>query len=173
MTDDLRVIKTKQQIKTAFLDLRATKPVNRITVKSICELALINKSTFYAHYQDVFVLADTLQKEAIDALFDGLTYKDSLLTDPSTFIKQMPEQAPLMQPEVAILFRDESDSLYEHMAGKLLEYYMPAAMTPEAEIRLAFIIGGATTTMKRFMQSKQYSPELLEATITQLIKSLT
>ena len=49
---DLRIEKTERGIKNAFIELRSRKPLEKITVKELCESARINKSTFYAHYKD-------------------------------------------------------------------------------------------------------------------------
>ena len=57
---DLRVEKTKGSIVNAFLSLRARKPLEKITVKELCQLARINKSTFYTHYSDIFALSHAL-----------------------------------------------------------------------------------------------------------------
>ena len=43
---DLRVEKTERGIKNAFIELRSRKPLEKITVKELCESARINKSTF-------------------------------------------------------------------------------------------------------------------------------
>ena len=53
---DLREKKTRKSIQEAFLALRAHKPVERITVRELTELAQVSKSTFYVHYQDIYVL---------------------------------------------------------------------------------------------------------------------
>lgn len=37
------------------------KPVSKITVREICETAGINRSTFYAHYMDVYDLFDKVE----------------------------------------------------------------------------------------------------------------
>ena len=55
---DLRIQKTEKAIKNAFLELRAGKPLEKITVKELCGLALINKSTFYSHYDDIYALSE-------------------------------------------------------------------------------------------------------------------
>lgn len=47
---DLRVVKTLQQIDRAFLECLAQTPFDKITVDMLCRRALINRSTFYAHY---------------------------------------------------------------------------------------------------------------------------
>ena len=55
---DIRIEKTEKAIKNAFLELRAKKPLEKITVKELCALACINKSTFYSHYEDIFALSE-------------------------------------------------------------------------------------------------------------------
>ena len=49
---DLRMVKTRAQIKEAFLKLREYLMPEKIKVKDICEMAMINKTTFYNHYID-------------------------------------------------------------------------------------------------------------------------
>ena len=66
---DLRVIKTKKIIKEAFFELRKKYPLEKVKVKDICEMALINKTTFYKYYMDVFDLSTELENEAIEQFF--------------------------------------------------------------------------------------------------------
>ncbi len=40
---DLRIIKTKKAIINAFLALRAKRPLEKITVRELCEMAMVNK----------------------------------------------------------------------------------------------------------------------------------
>ena len=62
---DLREKKTKRSIKKAFLQLRAQKPLEKITIKELSELAEISKATFYLHYKDIYDLSSQLQNEVI------------------------------------------------------------------------------------------------------------
>lgn len=39
------------------------KPVSKITVREVCEKAQINRSTFYAHFQDVYDVAERAEKQ--------------------------------------------------------------------------------------------------------------
>lgn len=39
------------------------KPVSKITVREICELAQVNRSTFYAHYTDVYDLFEKVEQQ--------------------------------------------------------------------------------------------------------------
>ena len=69
---DIRIEKTERAIKQAFLTLRAKKPLEKIKVKDLCALACINKSTFYAHYQDIFALSTKMEQDLIEEILSGL-----------------------------------------------------------------------------------------------------
>ncbi len=79
---DLRIERTKRSIINAFIELRAKKPLEKITVKELSELALINKATFYSHYNDIYDLSEQLEKEAVDIVLKNIPHPDSLITNP-------------------------------------------------------------------------------------------
>ena len=58
---DIRIEKTKTALHNTFLELRSRKPLEKITIKELCEKAQINKSTFYSHYKDIYDLSDQLE----------------------------------------------------------------------------------------------------------------
>ena len=53
---DLRIIRTKESIREALVELIEEKGFEAITVKDITTRAKINRGTFYAHYQDKYDL---------------------------------------------------------------------------------------------------------------------
>ena len=53
---DLRVIRTKESIQDALVELIEEKGFEAITVKDITTRAKINRGTFYSHYQDKYDL---------------------------------------------------------------------------------------------------------------------
>lgn len=70
---DLRVVKTRSNIKQAFIRLLEEKDFHDITIQNILDLALINRSTFYNHYLDKYDLAEKLifeVKEHISSCVD-------------------------------------------------------------------------------------------------------
>ena len=66
---DLRIIKTKKALYDALRNLMKTKTFEEIKVSDICEEALINRSTFYAHFDDKYSLLESM----IDNLKQDLT----------------------------------------------------------------------------------------------------
>lgn len=61
--EDLRVQKSIKAIRKAFTELIVKKDYEKITVKELCEVAMINKKTFYQYYKDVDALLDEIQSE--------------------------------------------------------------------------------------------------------------
>lgn len=62
---DLRIIKTRTNIKNTFIELLFEKEFNEITIQNILDKALINRSTFYNHYSDKYELAEQLVDEIL------------------------------------------------------------------------------------------------------------
>ena len=58
---DLRYIKTEKAIRKTFHELLQEKDISKITVKERTERAEINKTTFYAHYETLQDLVNTLE----------------------------------------------------------------------------------------------------------------
>ncbi|MEH7072623.1 TetR/AcrR family transcriptional regulator [Neobacillus drentensis] len=64
-TMDMRIIRTKESIRDALVELIDEKGFEAITVKDITTRAKINRGTFYAHYQDKFDLITKCEEEII------------------------------------------------------------------------------------------------------------
>lgn len=64
--DDLRIFKTKKAIKKAFFDLVSEKTFEKVAISDIAEKAMINRATFYLHYQDKYDLLNNLENEVLN-----------------------------------------------------------------------------------------------------------
>ncbi|MFJ8258415.1 TetR/AcrR family transcriptional regulator [Peribacillus asahii] len=62
---DLRVIRTRESIRDALVELIEEKGFEAISVKDITTRAKINRGTFYAHYQDKFDLMTKCEEEVM------------------------------------------------------------------------------------------------------------
>ncbi|MEC0127053.1 TetR/AcrR family transcriptional regulator [Paenibacillus pabuli] len=60
--------RTREHLKTALIQLIKKKGFNAVSVKDIVDLAGYNRSTFYLHYQDKFVLAEDLLNEKLEGI---------------------------------------------------------------------------------------------------------
>lgn len=76
---DLRVQKTRNSIYEAFIELRAKKPLEKITVRELTDNAKISKQTFYLHYKDIYDLSEHLEQELIDSMLKDITFPENVL----------------------------------------------------------------------------------------------
>jgi len=74
---DARVRYTKMMIRKSFIGLLKQKPIAKITIKEICELAGINRATFYAHYTDQYDLMDQIEDEFLTDITENLNLIDT------------------------------------------------------------------------------------------------
>ena len=87
---DLRIEKTKKSIRNAFIELRTNKPLEKITVKELCALACINKSTFYSHYEDIYALSEAMEQETVASIISGIDHlKDYTFENSDVFSREL------------------------------------------------------------------------------------
>ncbi len=87
MASDARVRYTKMMIVQNFTKLLKEKPINKITVKEICDLSELNRATFYKHYLDVYDLLDKIELQFLEELMAVLkSHKNTTAKDMLTFI---------------------------------------------------------------------------------------
>lgn len=67
MALDARVRYTKMMINEAFIHLIEEKPFERITLKEVCNLAGINRSTFYKYYKDIYDWREQMEKSCMES----------------------------------------------------------------------------------------------------------
>lgn len=56
---------TRMVLQDSLIDLMKEKPINKITIKELCERADINRTTFYAHYSDQYDLLHQIEEETL------------------------------------------------------------------------------------------------------------
>lgn len=70
LNTDLRVVRTKESIRDALIDLIEEKGFEALTVKDITTRAKINRGTFYAHYQDKYDLMNKCEEAFMQDMAD-------------------------------------------------------------------------------------------------------
>lgn len=101
-TKDLRVIKTQKAIRQALLNLLEKKNLEKITVKEICDQAMISKGTFYYHYRDIDDLFQTEIVRTFESLIDYIDDFSLLFDDPKAFISLVQEVVARHKHEVEL-----------------------------------------------------------------------
>ena len=162
---DLRVIKTKKNIREAFLELRKKYSVDEIKVNALCEKALVNKTTFYNHYQDVYALSEELEREVLEVFFDNFKDIDMMLMDAKRFMNGMHCALEADDGILRILFNDKLDELIERMEERIREYY-----EKEDQMLISFLMGGCVHLMMKSENNNEEVEKFLMDVITKLVE---
>ena len=86
---DLRVIKTQKTLFNTLLMLLKDKPFEDIKVSDICNEALINRSTFYAHYNDKYELLVDLINNLKDSLEKALDTNKNIINTKEYYMEMI------------------------------------------------------------------------------------
>lgn len=117
---DLRVIRTKNSIRNALVELIEEKGFETITVKDITTKAKINRGTFYAHYQDKFDLMTKCQEEIMQGMSD--IAKQNI----PDVIAELGTDSPLNKPFTVFV------SIFEYL--NVNSEFMKAALGPKGDL---------------------------------------
>ena len=162
MKTDLRPRYTRQVIRDSFFTLLQKQPVERITVREVCDLAQINRGTFYKHYRDCFDLAEKLEEELVQRFAEGLNFQGredgtaaivsilrQLRDDPemTTLLRWEGRRGNLARALMAACFR----CMKTHITG------LPAE-EPALDSRYVFLVGGSTGLVEFWMHSGMQEP---------------
>lgn len=164
---DIRVEKTKRSIINAFLALRGRKPLEKITVKELCALAIINKSTFYDHYRDIYDLSDQLETEVVSSVLAGLSGPERLLEEPEAFTRELFLGYLSQDRLIQTLFSGNQSG---HLASKieaavkemLFETYPQYRDNPEANVRISCCVYGG---YHAFFENRKYGEDAVIRTL--------
>ena len=171
---DLRITKTKKAIINSFLSLRAGKPLEKITVKELCEMAMINKSTFYSHYADIYELSDSLENEVVLSVIRSIDHPEFVMENSGEFTRQLFLGYLSHDHLIQILFSDNRSSLLVSKIDKALkelvfEKYPHLRREPHPNIGLTFAIYGGYYA---YMEGRSYDRDLVVSILQDLIKNV-
>lgn len=101
-------------LKESLIKLLKEKSISKVTVKEICALADINRSTFYTHYSDPFDLLNQIEEEIIADMNETLTtFQYNKEEDKLQMIEQIIEYAAANSEICTTLFNEHSDSSFK------------------------------------------------------------
>ena len=115
---------TKTNLRTAFWQLYTEKPLDKISIKEITDLAGYNRGTFYLYYKDVYDIFSQIEDELLQKIKDVLD--ESLATnDTFDLSQQMGVLLELMQTHshyATVLLSDQGDPRF---VSRLKELILP------------------------------------------------
>lgn len=172
---DIRKEKTQKAIKNAFLELRAKKPIEKITIKELCNLAQINKSTFYSHYDDIYALSEALQAETVNYILGTISnVQQYSAANPEAFTKALFYALTSHTALISSVFsgKDQSylaDRLESGIKELIYRKYPEYRDDPEKQILLTYSIQGG---YHAYQKNQNINEQTLARVIINIAKTL-
>lgn len=179
LTESRRTQYTRRAMQDALVELLERKPLARITVRELCDLADVNRSTFYAHYDGLEDLLHDIEDEAIawvSAALEQLLEQpdhDSVLHVVEHICRYIADNRShlrvLMSPKADLGFQQRLLGLiYGH--GDIVAQLQPRGSDPaEAEMRVRFAVSGSIGLLQYWLATDlQASPETVARTIIEM-----
>lgn len=121
---DLRIERTRKSIINAFIELRSKKPIEKITVKELAELAYINKATFYSHYNDIYDLSEQIENEVISSVVAGIRDTEKFITNPKEGTDELFDAFWAKNSLLNILFSGSRAYVFSQKMEKILKEHI-------------------------------------------------
>lgn len=169
---DLRVLKTRENIKTAFINLLLIKDFKDITIQNIIDEALIGRSTFYDHYYDKYDLLEHLANEVLNDFNSFIKDRFNLKShdDFVYFFSSIMEYYSKQRNTFLALLKTHTesvnlyDSLYKILKDGLLIYWDNININPKFNIPKEYFCriyaSTAMTSILWYLENNEnYTPE--------------
>ena len=98
--DNRSTRRTRSAIREALAEMLAVKPLGKITVQELIDRANICRTTFYAHYEDIYDLLLEVENDILSEIREGLEGLDQAPI-------RVEEQYPAIEAVVAVYARHE------------------------------------------------------------------
>lgn len=179
---DPRVLRTRKLIMDSFIELSSKKEFKDITIKDITTEAMINRATFYYHFEDIY---DLLEKVLVEVLSINLDYSDyentkineetlvSMFTAITNFQKSLSTRCHRgYEDTIARIIRDQLEFIFYKMllAENNLEEDESLKI---AAVMLSWGIYGASVEWKRSSQEilpEQYIQQVIPYILNGVVK---
>lgn len=171
--EDLRVRKTKRNIKLALSQLLQAKPLNKITVTEIAKTAEINKGTFYLHYTDIDDLYSEFIHDVISNIISQIDFLSDFFYDPENFVRKMLDQPKKNTGQHEFLYEltRHNRSVPRIFAKTFREHLYaagPLAPSLENDMKLEFLINSCTLLALEYGQTH---PETVVSVMSKQIRN--
>ncbi|WP_155590353.1 TetR/AcrR family transcriptional regulator [Lysinibacillus cavernae] len=177
---DLRVLRTRKLIMDSFIELSSKKEFKAITVKDITSEAMINRATFYYHFEDIYDLLEKALSEVLLVNLNVDTYQNEELNEEAfvcifqaitNFQKSLSTRCHRgYEDTIARIIRDQLEIIFYKMLLKQNGTKEDEALKMTAVI-LSWGIYGASVEWRNSSQEK-HPEEFIKPTIPYLMAGI-
>ena len=156
--EDLRIIRTRKLLSNTLLDMMEEESIEKISVIDLCNRAMVNRATFYAHFEDKYHLLTFALEELKDELYEKFN-KETKLTTPIETISSLMTMAIEFffdkNKHIANIIRNNrngkvvstiQDSIAHSIKYQLSKYKDTYEIKLPLQVLSSFVAGGMVST---------------------------
>lgn len=165
MKENQRIRLSKQLLRESLITLMAQKSIHKISVREICEIAQINRTTFYKYYGSQYDLLKDMENEALTQI-DG--YLSGCETPPKNDMQLFVQVVTYIQNNLSLfrlLVNNTVDSAFPERLLNLprIQRLLSEQLKAEYEIgsldyMYQFVVNGGFCIIKRWLNKEEREP---------------
>ncbi|MBL3644053.1 TetR/AcrR family transcriptional regulator [Bacillus sp. RHFB] len=176
---DPRILRTRQLIMDAFIELSMKKEFKDITIKDITSVATVNRATFYSHFIDKYdllekVLSESIMREVIQEVsthdvINEETIKAiflSIIKFQTSISNQCRRSYEAFTPQIETIFKQELQAFFLEWAQK----QWANQNKTEVEVFTVMLSWALYGAAMHWMQNQTLQPEDYVEQILNIIK---
>lgn len=188
---DPRVIKTRNNLKKALVQLMKQYKVENISVQKITEKASITRGTFYLHYKDKQDFIERSLSEILDDFFDavmidGTDYLPAISTDESISVFSQQRAFKYIENEAetfdVLINNQENEPFFDHLYARLADYLQKfhqqvgaqfAELGVPVNLEISFIVSAELGLIKNWLRDGMiYTPRYMTQSIDKIFSQI-
>lgn len=154
--NDLRYVRTEENLKNALLKLLETGAIDSFTITDLCAAANCSRNAFYKHYETKYDLYNTVLNETVETIRDSCQalIKDLREVDETimrSYSHRLLEVISSRSREIAAFLRSSRafretlcSSMYEEMISQDLKITGKESLGAETELLTQYMAAGIT-----------------------------
>jgi AcrR family transcriptional regulator len=162
---------TKKALCESIIELMKSKAITHITIKEICCLADISRSTFYSYYNDQYDLLKRIEDETTDYIEDILKKLDKTrsMNEIINIIEDLMQYISCNNNSIQVLLSENGDINFQKRFFQRFERYMinyfaekleyNPEINPEImEYYSAYVINGSIALVQHWLKNNMDLP---------------
>lgn len=159
------VKRTKKAFEMSLAELAKDIPLNKVTVKMLCEKAQLSRNAFYFHYKDINHLIQEIENGLIDEAvqltdeFEKLGFPENVLATVSGLIelfdKRRDTALMLMDKTYSVSFTDRLGQVFADFNYKYYAMYNKNSRRELYDAYYAFISNGFYGTLRHWIENPE------------------
>jgi len=158
---------SKMVIRESLMELMKTRSILSVTVKDICDLADLSRSTFYDHYKDQYDLLNQIEDETLAYFEDMLfRYKDKQSKkDTYEMLEEMLTYIANNGDTIQVLLSENGDISFQKkllyhfvMHNQIIKYFSEKQNDETMPYYSVFLVHGAIGLIQHWLKENTAMP---------------